>query len=119
MPQKKFRWFSWPGILILMVGCAIITGDDDDEVPIPAPRSYTGTLKSEASGYQRPKIEMRVTGTMVNVRASPTLAGSVIAQAQRGTPFVAVHQKGDWVAAEMADGTLGWMHRDYVEPDKR
>jgi len=87
---------SFPGILLLMVGCSIIGGDDDDDdEPVPETRFY-------------------VTAEVLNVRANPSNTSDVIAQARRGTIVVPTHESGAWYGVPMTDKSTGWVHQDFL-----
>ncbi len=98
--EKKFRWISFPGLLILMVGCAIIDGDDDDdeEQEPPAPIMYV------------------ITADVLNVRERPSIAANVVAKAASGTVVQVTHQAGGWYGMLMSDGSTGWAASDFFEP---
>jgi uncharacterized protein YgiM (DUF1202 family) len=97
--KKKFRWMSFPGILLLMVGCAIITGDDDDdEVEQPQMLQYL------------------VTAEVLNIREAPSIKSSIIAKAVRGTLVVPSHQAGGWYRITINDGSTGWAYGDFLAP---
>lgn len=93
---KTFRWMSFPGLLVLLVGCAIISGDSDDD----GKPAETFVVKAET----------------LNVRARPSITAAVIAHAPRGTVIVPTDQAGEWYGVEMEDGGQGWVHADFLKP---
>ena len=92
---KQFRWMSFPGLVIILVGCAIIAGDDDDDDE-PEPTTFY------------------VEAATLNIRSAPSTKAVVVGHASRGTAFVPSDQSGDWYGVELTDGSIGWVHRDYV-----
>lgn len=100
--KKPFRWISPLGLLLLVVGCSIITGDsDDDDVP-PVPQG----------------LGLHVTAESLNIRSEPTTEAPVIGKAPQGMHVTATHQAGEWYGLAMADGGTGWAHSDYLEPNR-
>lgn len=94
---KRFRWMSFPGLLVIMVGCALISGDDDDEPVVAA---------------------LYVKAAILNIRAEPSTKAVVVGRASRGTAMVPTHEAGEWYGVELIDGTIGWVHRDYLSPKR-
>jgi uncharacterized protein YgiM (DUF1202 family) len=99
--KKKFRWFSFPGVLLMLIGCAIITDsdddDDDDKAVAPVPVQYV------------------VTADVLNFRDGPSIKSEVVLQADRGTLVVPVHMSGSWLGVRLTDGSVVWASRDFLE----
>ncbi len=95
--KKKFRWLSLPGFLVLLVGCAIFGGDDDDEEPDQT-------------------LYVQVAVQSLNVRADPTTSSAIVAKVVQGTVISPVQRSGRWFGVSMTDGSIGWIHGDYLTP---
>lgn len=94
--KKPFRWLSPLGLLLFVVGCSIITGDDDDD--------------GVRSG------SFYVLADTLNIRSHPTTAAPVIGRAERGMLVTATHQSGEWYGLTMTNGGIGWAHGSYLQP---
>jgi hypothetical protein len=64
-----------------------------------------------------PPVYLRVTGSRLNVRESPSTQARTIARVARGTRLARLSEQGEWVEVALADGARGWVHGGYVSPE--
>jgi hypothetical protein len=76
----------------------------------PAPSRDTAALETGMPA------NATVTATRLNLRVSPSTANEPIAELRRGTRIRVLDQGGSWYRVD-ADGTVGWVHADFVHHD--
>ena len=105
-PRANYRigWLIVSGLVVLMVGCSLIGGDAGRNVPA-GPGNRTVVLAS-----------FEVTAGVLNIRREPDATSSVIAQIGRGTKVIPKRLSGAWYGIEISDGSIGWVHRDFLSP---
>jgi len=97
---------------MLPYGCAT--------APAPAPPEEPAPVVPHAvPPAPPPPASVRVTGSRLNVRESPSTSAPTIARVARGTRLAKRGAQGEWLEVELADGTRGWVHGRYVtsEPE--
>ncbi len=84
-------------------------------------RRSTGTIpvgSSARGGVSRPEPAVTshiiVTGSRVNLRAGPTTAYEVLAQASRSARLGVVSSRYGWFEVLLPPGSTGWLAADYV-----
>lgn len=55
-----------------------------------------------------------VTATALNVRDRPASSAGILGQVGEGTTFTPKQISGPWYGIEMGDGSIGWVHSDFV-----
>ena len=99
----RIGWLAF-SVALLLVGCNVI-GRDTERTGRTAPRTPAPALAS-----------LSVTAHVLNVRREPGASSSVIAQIGMGTTVVPKRVSGPWYGIEMADGSTGWVHGDFLGP---
>ncbi|MDB5612571.1 MAG: Bacterial domain, partial [Devosia sp.] len=51
---------------------------------------------------------------VLNVREEPRAKSNIIAQISGGTTVIPKHVSGKWFGIEMSDGSIGWVHSDFL-----
>jgi uncharacterized protein YgiM (DUF1202 family) len=92
--------------------------------PLQAPEAAPVVLEAVPPAPP-PPVYVRVTGSRLNVRESPSTKARTIAKVARGSRLARLSEQGEWLEVEMADGSRGWVHGSYVrrepecQPDSR
>lgn len=100
----RMGWLILPCAIALLVGCNLIAVDTDQPLPASSIRQAAAFASFE------------VTAAVLNVRKAPAGNAGVIAQIARGTMVVPKRLSGGWYGIEMADGSTGWIHRNFLVP---
>ena len=73
-----------------------------------------------STGTRPVRVEsVRVLGDQVNVRATPSASGSVIAKVHRGTVLIKKRHLGDWTEVDtssISQGASGWIFTELLAP---
>ena len=103
-PQVSYRvgWLSLSGVVVLLVGCNFIGGDEDQSMSAVPTRQA-----SALTGFE-------VTASVLNVRKQPAEKSGIIAQIGKGTRVIPTQVSGIWYGIEMPDGSTGWVHGDFL-----
>ncbi len=125
--MRKHGALGWILILTLVAGA---TGLFNSEHNAPSTTSNPTSLRTEPvastpkASAPLPKIEVEaqtvapmtayVKADTLNVRASPSTGGVVLAKLTRGTAVVPRLRSGEWYGVVLTDGSTGWMHGDYL-----
>lgn len=114
-------------ILMLVAGAAGLFNSDRN-VPSRSPRPTSLTaepaVSTPKSSAPAPAVEVErqsvapktvyVKADTLNVRASPSTGGAVLAKLPRGTAVVPTLRSGAWYGVALTDGSTGWLHGDYL-----
>lgn len=105
-PRANYRigWLVACGVLVSLAGCNFIGGGADQSVPARPVRQPAALASFE------------VTASVLNVRKAPSANARVIGQIGKGTTVSPKHLSDAWYGIEMADGSIGWVHRDFLRP---
>lgn len=104
-------WIGWLvvlAMLVMTVGCALVGGGDQTA---SSPRPAAVSTKPAA-----PTKRLEVTASVLNVRERPSAGSEVITQLHRGTQVVVSGVSGSWFGIVLADGRIGWVYGDFVNP---
>lgn len=55
------------------------------------------------------RFSLQVLAPTLEILAAPAMNAPVVAEARRGSEFIATQQDGDWYRVELADGSAGWI----------
>jgi hypothetical protein len=122
MARRRPRWAWVFTLLVVFVVIAIVSDDDDDPRRVNAPASNS-VLRAppvqipepQNSVAQLPSVtRLYVVTDVLNVRATPETGGKLLGQISRGTEVIVSHQSGEWYGATLEDGTVAWVHGDYL-----
>lgn len=80
-----------------------------ETVPEVIPDQEVGTVIP--SQYPRKGI---VDATTLNVRSGARIDRDIVAKLTRGTEVTLASELGDWYKIKMANGTVGWVNKDYI-----
>ena len=126
MAQGKSRW-GWALSLMAVVFVWNAIVKDDDQRSAPRPTSSNIQMAPEVTStptrdgsFQRIANpgSLFVVADTLNVRSAPSTSGAVLSKITRGTTVVPTHRAGKWVGVALDDGSLGWLHSDFLS-DKR
>jgi hypothetical protein len=99
------RWIGWLVgcfALVMLVGCQLLGGATSRGTPA-------------AIKQQVPAVALfAVTATALNVRARPGANARILGQVGEATTFTPKQISGPWYGIEMGDGSMGWVHSDFV-----
>lgn len=114
--SNKFRIGNISLVLLGLLALAGIANQGDTSTP-PQSRQ-AGTEVFEASSqtmgaYVAPHVRFVDTDTL-NVRATPETSARVMLKLSRGAAVTIVRKSGPWYALELSDGSVGWLHGDYL-----
>jgi hypothetical protein len=84
--------------------------------PAPPPTPTPATVPTTA-GAETPKAFVRVTGSSLNVRSSPSSSARTVARLPRGARLERRGETGGWVQVALPDGRIGWVSDRYVTAD--
>lgn len=113
--------------MMLVAGATGLFKSDRD-VPSSSPRptslSAEPAVSTPKSSAPAPAVEVErqsvalktlyVKADTLNVRASPSTGGAVLAKLPRGTAVVPTLRSGGWYGVALTDGSTGWLHGDYL-----
>ena len=100
----RLGWLAVSGVLVLLVGCQLIGGDADQNTPTNAGQSAPAFAS------------FRVTAPALNVRQAPRASSDVLTQIGQGTTVTPKQVAGSWYGIAMDDGSIGWVHSDFLSP---
>lgn len=124
--MRESRW-GWILSLLAVVFVWSVITDDNDQRSAPRPTSSNirraAMSPSPAAGdgtFQRIANPgpLFVVADTLNVRSTPSTSGAVLLKIARGTAVAPTHRAGQWVGVALDNGSLGWLHSDFLS-DKR
>jgi len=108
MPRSTALTIVVAALLIVAAAC-----QTSAPPPPPTPAPVAAQPAAEAAPAPAPET-VRVTGSKLNVRASPTTAAASVARVKKGDQLAVLGRDGEWVQVKLADGTTGWVSGRYV-----
>lgn len=122
MARRRPRWAWVFTLLVVFVVIGIVSDDDDEPRRLDAPASNSVQRAPPVqipappnSAAQLPSVtRLYVVADVLNVRATPEAGGKLLGQISRGTEVIASHRSGEWYGATLDDGTVAWVHGDYL-----
>lgn len=126
MASRKSRWGWILSLLAVVFVWNVITGDDDQR---KAPRPTSSNIQTAPGVTSVPTGDgsfqrivnpgpLFVVADTLNVRSAPSTSGAVLLKIARGTTVAPTHRAGKWVGVALDNGSLGWLHSDFLS-DKR
>lgn len=103
----RLGWLAASGLLVLLASCQLIGGDAEQNAPANAAK--------EAAAF----ASFQVTAPALNIRRAPTASSDVLGQIGGGTIVTPQRMSGSWYGIVMEDGSMGWVHRDFLGPTDR
>lgn len=108
MAKSKFGCGPIGLLVLVVIVFGAISGNDDDGVG-GVSREPVVLVTSNAAGIAPTTLFVAVDA--LNVREAPTTdAGRV----SRGEAVTLTRREGGWYGAELTDGSIGWVHGDYL-----
>jgi endonuclease YncB( thermonuclease family) len=103
----RLGWLTAAGFLVVLTGCQLIGGDAEQNEP----ERTTSGVPAFAS--------FEVTASTLNVRRAPTASSDVLGQIGGGTVVTPQQRSGSWYGVTMEDGSIGWVHSEFLGPIDR
>lgn len=104
-PPRASYWTGWlfaSATLVLLVGCQLIGSSTDRNTP--------AAVRQDVSAF----ANFEVTASALNIRERPTSGARVLGQIGGGTTVTPQQVSGPWYGIEMNDGSMGWVHSDFL-----
>ncbi len=110
------RKLVWVVVLVVMALAAIgnlIGGTDTPVRGALDPAAGSTSLSRDIPASPRFDATLFVSASSLNLRASPSTEGEVLASLPRNTQVLAGERRGGWVLVS-ANGQIGWVSGDYL-----
>ena len=115
MAAKRMLRLGPIGIVVLcLIILGAIVGDKHERGHSDQSAVRTLTDDLQSTGDMIAPRTGFVTADTLNVRAAPKRDAQVLLTIGRGETVTATRQAGVWYGIELSDGTIGWLHGDYL-----
>ena len=75
---------------------------------------FADSYKTTIERYNGPGIRAYVKGEGVNFRTKPSTDSLIITTLEDGEELAFIEQDGRWLYLIRSDGSVGWVHMDYL-----
>jgi uncharacterized protein YraI len=119
--REGTRLAGWPAATVEGVAWLEVTAIDGTRGFVPASDVQAATGTAQASEVV-PGNRRIITSTYVNLRATPSLAGSIVATAEGGTRLMSdgsIESEGEvWLRVPLTADVTGWLLRRFTTADE-
>ncbi|ABW68227.1 SH3 type 3 domain protein [Desulfosudis oleivorans Hxd3] len=114
LDRKPIALFCFAFLLFFSVALAF--GNSAGPAQDPASETPDSESRQTLSGVtaDQPPETVRATVDVLNIRSAPSLDGSRVARLLAGEAAAVLETQEDWLRIETADGTIGYVFRQYT-----